>query len=116
MCYTRSGALHLNLPAPTEAYAAVGMGVGEQCFADAVDLCVQLVWNVGCLEHHKCNKHLKKSKNHMPGKKRGCVKGSVDLKGTSRMYLNYGIHQRVQQRKDAFTRVPSFSLEGVYGT
>lgn len=29
-------------------------------------------------------------------------------------YLNDGVHQRVQQGKDAFARVPSFSLEGIY--
>lgn len=53
VCSTRSGALHLNLLAAAEAYAAVGMWVGEQSFADSVNLLIQLVWNVGCLGYHK---------------------------------------------------------------
>lgn len=53
VCSTRSGALHLNLLAAAEAYAAVGMWVGEQSFADSINLLIQLVWNVGCLGYHK---------------------------------------------------------------
>lgn len=69
MCSTRSGALHLNLPAAAEAHAAVGMRVGEQSFADVVNLFIQLVWNVGCLEYHKGSiLGKKRSKSYMFGK------------------------------------------------
>lgn len=67
---TRSGALHLNLPAAAEAYAAVGVRVGEQSFADVVNLFIQLIRNVGCLEYPQCNiwRKKEKSKNYMLGK------------------------------------------------
>lgn len=42
------------------------------------------------------------------------MKGSIDIKVMRRRYLNNGIHQRVQQREDAFARVPSFNLERIY--
>lgn len=55
VCRTWSGALHLNLPAAAQAYAAVGLRVGEQPLADVVNLFIQLIWNVGGLEYHKGN-------------------------------------------------------------
>lgn len=53
VCGTWSGALHLNLLAAAQAYAAVGLRVGEQSLADVVNLFIQLIWNVGGLEYRK---------------------------------------------------------------
>lgn len=55
VCGTWGGALHLNLPAAAQAYAAVGLRVGEQPLADVVNLFIQLIWNVGGLEYGKGN-------------------------------------------------------------
>lgn len=55
VCGTWSGALHLDLPAAAQAYAAVGLRVGEQSLADVVNLRIQLIWNVGGLECRKGN-------------------------------------------------------------
>lgn len=46
-------ALRLDLAAAAQAYAAVGMRVGEQSLADVVNLFIQLIWNEGCLGNHK---------------------------------------------------------------
>lgn len=112
---TRSGALHLNLPAAAEAHAAVGVRVGEQPLADVVNLFIQLIWNVGCLEYHQRNiwgGGGKKQKLHAwkTGRR---VKGSKVMRT---MYLNDGVHQGVQQREDALARVPSFGLGRIYIT
>lgn len=73
---TRSGALHLNLPAAAEAHAAVGVRVGEQSFADVVNLFIQLIWNVGCLEDHRWRK--KKAKTTCLENRETCERQQSD--------------------------------------
>lgn len=107
-------ALHLDLPAAAQAYAAVGMRVGEQSLADIVNLFVQLIWNEGRLGNYK-TQQLEPAKALLGGGSHAHF--HTETRERRRpvaehiIYLDNGVHQRVQQGKDASARVPSFSLE-----